>query len=282
MNTTSSTFWRKLLRHKEGEVRVDRALNQQRVEARERERLEQELRVARVIQETLLPQEIPSIAGWRLAAHWQPAREVSGDCYDFLPLADGRLGVLVADVTDKGVPAAMAMATTRSLLRMAAERRVYPGTVLERTNDLLHPDIPARMFVTCLYLVLDPASGRIQYANAGHNVPYLRAPEGVVELRATGMPLGLMPGMGYEVKETVLKPGESILLLSDGLVEAHNSRREMFGLPRLKELISAHPGGADLIPYLMDNMVDEMNTLQNAGSRTIELILNLDQSSTPV
>ncbi len=232
-------------------LRVAQLARQQLAEAKERERMEQELRVARVIQETLLPKEIPALEGFALAAHWQPAREVSGDFYDFITLPDGRLGILVADVTDKGVPAALVMATTRSILRAVSERLSEPGDVLARVNDLLHPDIPARMFVTCLYLVLDPATGRMVYANAGHNLPYLRTAGGVQELRVTGMPLGLLPGMQYEQKEATLQPGESVLLSSDGLVEAHSADREMFGFPRLKQLMGRHPGGAGLIDFVM-------------------------------
>ncbi len=235
-------------------LRVAQLARQQLAEAQERERIEAELRVARVIQETLLPKEIPTLEGWMLAAYWQPAREVSGDFYDFIYLPDNRLGVLVADVTDKGVPAAMVMATSRSILRAAAERLMNPGEVLARANELLHPDIPPKMFVTCLYLVIDPTTGKICYANAGHNLPYLRTTDGVIELRATGMPLGLLPGMDYEQKEIVIEPGQSILLSSDGIVEAHNPEREMFGFPRLQQMMFQHPGGEELIPHLMHSL----------------------------
>ncbi len=152
------------------------------------------------------------------AAHWQPAREVSGDFYDFIELSDGRMAFLVADVTDKGVPAALVMATTRSLLRSTAERFTSPGMVLERTNNLLHPDIPAKMFVTCLYGVLDPQTGEITIANAGHNLPYQHTRDGFIEDRATGMPLGLMPGMTYPEVHFRLEPGDTLLLTSDGLI----------------------------------------------------------------
>lgn len=232
-------------------LRVAQLARQQLIEAQQRERIDQELRVARVIQETLLPRVIPQPEGWEIAAFWQPAREVSGDFYDFIYLEDGRLGIIIADVTDKGVPAAMVMATTRSLLRAAAERLVEPGAVLARANDLLHPDIPQKMFVTCLYIVLNPITGHILFANAGHNLPYLRTATGIVELRVTGMPLGLMPGMPYEQKEAILKPGERLLMLSDGLIEAHNGQREMFGFPRLKELLVEQGSGAVLIDTIM-------------------------------
>lgn len=140
-------------------VRVAQLVRQQQREAQEKERMEQELKVARLIQHTLLPKSLPELRGYRVAAHYRPAREVGGDFYDFLYLDDGRLGLVVGDVTDKGVPAALVMATTRTLLRAAAQRFDRPGEVLERVNSVLHPDIPPNMFVTCLYAVLDPDSG---------------------------------------------------------------------------------------------------------------------------
>jgi serine phosphatase RsbU (regulator of sigma subunit)/anti-sigma regulatory factor (Ser/Thr protein kinase) len=235
-------------------VRVAQLARQQQAEARERERLEQELRVARLIQQTLLPQELPDLPGWDVAAYYQPAREVGGDFYDFIYFDDGRVGLIVGDVTDKGVPAALVMATTRTLLRAAAEQLETPGPVLKRVNDLLHPDIPARMFVTCLYALLDPGTGQLQYANAGHDLPYWRREHGVDELRATGMPLGLMPDMSYEEKEIVMESGETVLFHSDGLVEAHSTERKIFGFPRLQELMSRHSGGAPLIEFLLEQL----------------------------
>ena len=236
-------------------VRVAQLVRQQQQEAKERERIEQELKVARLIQQTLLPKTLPEIPGYDVAAYYQPAREVGGDFYDFLTLEDGRLGLVVGDVTDKGVPAALVMATTRTMLRAAAQRLLSPGEVLQRVNDVLVQDIPPNMFVTCLYAILDPGSGRLVYANAGHDLPYRRRAgrgEGAEELRARGMPLGLMPGMGYEEKEMVLNRGESVLFYSDGLVEAHDRRREMFGFPRLQGLVGAHrSGGSALISFLL-------------------------------
>jgi serine phosphatase RsbU (regulator of sigma subunit) len=221
---------------------------------REQERTEHELRVARRIQQLLLPKEVPALAGWQMAASYLPARSVGGDFYDFLELPDGRLGLIIGDATDKGMPAALIMATTRSTLRATASRLVSPGHSLERVNELLCPEFPPNMFVTCLYAVLDPSNGRIQYANAGHNLPYRRTSGGVAELRATGMPLGLMPEMGYEEQETTLDPGESLLLYSDGLVEAHNPEREMFSSPRLQTLMLEHRGGPALIDFLLTEL----------------------------
>ncbi|MCB0017066.1 MAG: SpoIIE family protein phosphatase [Anaerolineales bacterium] len=235
-------------------LRVAQLVKQQQQEAAERERIEQELKVARLIQQTLLPQELPALDSWGVSAYYQPARAVGGDFYDFIYFPDGRIGFVVADVTDKGVPAALVMATTRTLLRAAAERLEAPGAVLARTNEVLVEEIPPKMFVTCFYAVLNPATGHLRYANAGHDVPYRYTADGIVELRATGMPLGLMPGMGYTEQETTLEPGEYVLLYSDGLVEAHNPAREMFGFPRLQELMALHADGDTLNNFLLDHL----------------------------
>jgi serine phosphatase RsbU (regulator of sigma subunit)/anti-sigma regulatory factor (Ser/Thr protein kinase) len=232
-------------------VRVAQLVREQQAQVRARERIEQELRVARLIQQTLLPKDLPAIPGWRLSARYLPAREVGGDFYDFLYFEDGRLGLVIGDVTDKGVPAALVMATTRSILRSTAQRLISPSEVLERVNDSIYDDIPPKMFVTCLYAILDPATGLLQYANAGHDLPYRRHKGGVSELRATGMPLGLMPGMSYEEKETVLAPGENILFYSDGIVEAHNLDGNMFSFPRLMELVGKHADDTTLIDFLL-------------------------------
>jgi serine phosphatase RsbU (regulator of sigma subunit) len=233
---------------------VAQLVQQRQRETAERQRIEQELRVAQLIQRTLLPRELPALPGWTLARHYQPAREVGGDFYDIIPRPDGRLGLVIGDVTDKGVPAALVMATTRTLLRAAAERFDSPARVLERTNELLGADIPPKMFVTCLYAILEPTSGRLVYANAGHDLPYRRRRDGVDELRATGMPLGLLPGMRYDERETTLLPGETVVFYSDGLVEAHNAAREMFGFARLRELVAAHPGGTSLVGHLLHQL----------------------------
>jgi serine phosphatase RsbU (regulator of sigma subunit)/anti-sigma regulatory factor (Ser/Thr protein kinase) len=232
-------------------LRVAQMVREKQVQDLERERFEQELRVAHLIQHTLLPKELPQLAGWQISRYYQPARAVGGDFYDFLYFEDGRLGLVIGDVTDKGVPAALVMATTRSILRSSAHPFASPGQVLGQTNDLLHPDIPPNMFVTCLYAILDPASGQLVYANAGHDLPYLRHKGEITELRATGMPLGLMSGMTYEEHEITLEGGDSVLFYSDGLVEAHDPTREMFGFPRLRHLLAQKQHGASSIDYLL-------------------------------
>jgi serine phosphatase RsbU (regulator of sigma subunit) len=218
-------------------IRVGQLVREQQAEARRRERIDQELNVARLVQQQFLPKSLPDLPGWHVAAFYRPALTVGGDFYDFIPLPGGQVMVVVGDVTDKGVPAALVMAGTHALLRAAGPRLISPGAVLAHVNDLLFTDIPEGMFVTCLALVLDAASGRVTFANAGQEVPYVRTANGVVELRAKGMPLGLMPGMTYEEKTFAFQPGDCALLHSDGLSEAHAPNREMFGFHRVAALV---------------------------------------------
>ena len=235
---------------------LERAMAKQQQEAQQRERIEQELRVARMIQQTFLPKSAPELRGYQIAAYYRPAREVSGDFYDFLELEDGRLGLVVGDASGKGIPAAMVMANTRSVLRTVAQGGdIAPGQVLEEANEILYPDIPPDMFVTCFYCILDPESGSLRYANAGHDLPYLHRNGDAKELRARGMPLGLMQGMSYEEKEVVVDAGEEALFYSDGLVEAHDPQGEMFGFPRLRALVSEHgEEERSLVDFLLDEL----------------------------
>jgi serine phosphatase RsbU (regulator of sigma subunit) len=223
-----------------------------------RQSTEQELRLARSIQRASLPEEVPELEGWQISPYYQPAREVGGDFYDFHLLTEGRVGVVVGDATGKGVPAALVMSTTCGMLQLAAQElgSSSPGEVLSRVNDTLFTRIPSNMFVTCFYCILDPESGRLKYANAGHDLPYvLRGSSGdVEELRARGMPLGIMPEMGYEENEIVLEEGEAALFYSDGLVEAHDPMGEMFGFPRLRALIAEHGNKGSLGDSLLGEL----------------------------
>lgn len=217
------------------------------------ERIAQEQRVAQRIQQALLPKELPDLPGWSMATHYQPARAVGGDFYDFLAFPKGRLGLVIGDATDKGMPAALVMATTRSIVRGVAQGTRDPGAILARTNELLCPDMPPGMFVTCLCAVLNPITGVLRFANAGHDLPYVYSGSAATALRATGMPLGLLPGMHYEEKEVTLQPGDRLCLYSDGLVEAHDRAGQMFGFPRLQQLIAQCDYGSSqgMIQYLL-------------------------------
>jgi len=235
-------------------LRVAQMVQAQQAQVSENERIEQELRTAQEIQHTFLPKDVPAISGWQLVPYYQSAREVGGDFYDFLPFEDGRLGLVIGDVAGKGIPAALVMTATRTMLRTAAQETASPGEVFARANELLYAEIPSKMFVTCFYAVLDPTSGLMRYANAGHDLPYRRCNEGVSELRATGMPLGLMPGSLYEEQQVTIASGESLFFYTDGLVEAHNPNRAMFGFPRLKTLLAEHSEGTSLFNLLLSEL----------------------------
>ena len=240
-----------LTAHATPAVRVGQLVREQQIEIRARGQLEQELAVARLIQQSFLPERAPELAGWQLAACYRPARAVGGDFYDFIELPHGLVGLVIGDVTDKGIPAAMVMASTRSLVRASAQRLVEPSAVLAEANDNLCPNIPQNMFATCFYAVLDPANGLLRYANAGHNLPLVHSGEETIELRATGMPLGLMPAMRYEQLEATLRPEARMLIYSDGLVEAHGPEREMFEKGRVADLLATALGPQPLIDQLL-------------------------------
>jgi serine phosphatase RsbU (regulator of sigma subunit) len=229
-----------------------------------RQSIEQELRLARSIQQAFLPEDVPTLEGWQISPLYQPAREVGGDFYDFHRLSGGRVGLAVGDATGKGVPAALVMATTCGMLRAVSQASdsSSPGEMLRRVNEALVSSIPANMFVTCFYAILDPKSGSLRYANAGHDVPYLHRSGVAEELRARGMPLGLMPGMGYEENEIVLDAGEAALFYSDGLVEAHHPEGEMFGFPRLQTLVAEH---AEEERSLEEALLEELYTFVGEG-----------------
>jgi serine phosphatase RsbU (regulator of sigma subunit) len=251
-------------------------------ETHERELVEQELRVARSIQHASLPKEVPQLQGWKISPYYRPAREVGGDFYDFHPLPEGRLGVVVGDATGKGVPAALVMSTTCGMLQLAARAldTSSPGEILKQVNEALLARISLNMFVTCFYAILEPESGTLTYANAGHDLPCLRHGDGdAEELRARGMPLGLMPGMGYEEKETILEAGEVTLLYSDGLVEAHDPKGEMFGFPRLRTLVAEH---ADKQRSLEETLLEELYSFVGEGWEQEDdiTLLTLERSTT--
>jgi len=227
--------------------------------------VEQELGTARSIQHALLPKDLPKLEGWKIAYRYQPAREVGGDFYDFLRLDDGRVGLVIGDVSGKGIAAALVMANTQSVLRAVARRgNVAPGRVLAEANEVLYAYIPSGTFVTCFYGVLDPENGRLVYANAGHDPPYSQRGGDAQELRARGMPLGLMPDMPYEEKEAVLAVGDDLLLYSDGLVEAHDTKGDMFGFPRLRRLIMAQSTGSG--EELIDVLLAELTSFTGADA----------------
>jgi serine phosphatase RsbU (regulator of sigma subunit) len=210
-------------------------------EAVKSERMERELQLAREIQTTFLPERIPDLPGWDVDIRWQPARQVGGDFYDIIELGDNNLGFVIADVADKGMPAALFMTLIRTLIRAAAKDKSSPAAVLKQVNELLIPDAKHGMFVTVFYSVLSLNTGKVLYANAGHNPPILRyyLSEELHELIRTGMALGVMDGIEIEEREVCLRPGDYLLCYTDGVTEAFSVSGEAYGNQRLFDVVSS-------------------------------------------
>ncbi|PWH17837.1 MAG: hypothetical protein DDG60_01205 [Anaerolineae bacterium] len=213
-----------------------------------RERLETEIQLARQIQQTFLPKALPHLPGWDLAARWRTARQVGGDFYDLFQLPDGKLGLFIADVADKGVPAALFMALTRTLVRAAVLQTESPAEALRQVNDLLYPDAEQGMFVTAVYGVLDSHTGAFTYANAGHNPPlWVKDTEGkahIQPLLRTGMALGVDTGVEMREASLYLSHGDLLVFYTDGVTEAFSPQEEMFGEERLFDLLKRLPGAS--------------------------------------
>ncbi len=215
-------------------------------EMAERERLERELQLAHEIQRTLIPRELPRPPGWDLVATWRAARQVAGDFYDLFELPDGRLGLVIADVADKGMPAALFMTLTRTLMRAAVLEETSPAAALARVNDLLVPDAQHGMFVTAVYAVLSLETGELAYANAGHNLPLLlrsRTRE-LERLCKGGMALGVLEGVRLEERVISLEPGDCLIFYTDGITEAFSPEGEIYGEERLRATIQAADDGS--------------------------------------
>ena len=210
----------------------------------ERRRLEQELEVARSIQASFIPEQPPRLPGWELAAVWRAARQVSGDFYDFIPLPEGKWGLVIADVADKGTPAALFMAVCRTLLRAAAVSRTSPARTLVRVNELLFNDGRADLFVTVFYAVWDPATGAVAYASGGHNAPLLvrRDRRAIVDLRTGGIALGGIPDIELDEHSVILEPGDMLVAYTDGVTEAMQADYAEWGLDRFREALVEAPG----------------------------------------
>ena len=209
-------------------------------------RFEQELALAGRVQANFLTSEIPEMPGWQLSVTLKPARETSGDFYDINPLSGGQLGLLVADVAGKGVGAALYMALNWSLLRTyVPEYPAQPELVYEAVNRRILRDTQAEMFVTAFYGILDPATGRLVYANAGHNPPFLiSAQKGgdVQKLAATGKPLGMFEDETWQQGIVQLAPGDVLVSYTDGVTEAQNAEDSLFGEERLLSCVRANVG----------------------------------------
>ena len=205
--------------------------------------LQNELNVASQIQQSILPTQFPRGPNYETFASMEPARNVGGDFFDVLALEAGMVGLAIADVSDKGVPAALFMMSSRTLLKGSAIGMGEPGQVLGEVNDLLHEDNDTGMFVTILYAVYSPSSGELTYANGGHNSPLIVHPDGTSSLLPLtgGIALGVVPDMPYQQQTVTLAPGDFAFLYTDGVTEAMNADGEEFGVERLQEVFAGNP-----------------------------------------
>jgi serine phosphatase RsbU (regulator of sigma subunit) len=252
------------------------------------ERLERELAMAGQIQASFLPTSLPRLAGWDLAVTLEPARVASGDFYDFIPLSDDRLGIVIADVSDKGMGAALYMALARTLLRTyASEYPDQPDRVLDATNRRILGDAGAGLFVTVFYATLDPASGWLNYCNAGHPPPLLFNPEEptqIAELGRTGMALGAVEDTSWRQRTVHLEPGQVLLLYSDGISDAQDPERQLYGRERLRSFLAARaptqrPRGPSA-QYLLDSLLVEVHGFMGSAAQFDDIALSVLVRST--
>ncbi len=204
------------------------------------ERVSQELRLAGQIQSSLIPYEIPRIPGWQLSVTLDPAEETSGDFFDLIPFEDGKVGLVIADVVDKGIGAALYMALSRTLLRTyAIEADSDPATVFFATNARMVADTTSNLFVTAFYGLLDPETGELTYSNAGHNPPYvIRAGEPAIiqELVRTGIPIGVRQDSAWTTATVQLQPGDRLIMYTDGVPDAQAADGQLLSIQPVIEL----------------------------------------------
>ena len=238
--------------------------------------LKAELEVARSLQLAILPSAFPTTPGWDAAARMIPATEMGGDFYDYIELPSGEVGLVIADVSGHGVPAAFFMAVARTNLREQAVHHIDPGECLAQTNNALCAQNPLDLFVTVFYCVLDPKTGALRYANGGHNPPYVRRAAGVVETLsgAGGLVLGAMPGAKYPTHTVQLLRGDRLVLYTDGVTEAFNPAEELYGAPRLADEVHVHGGGtpAALVERICRSVTNFAGTAPQSDDITLTVL----------
>jgi phosphoserine phosphatase RsbU/P len=245
----------------------------------EKEKLEHELELARVIQQSILPRCLPHLPGFAFGVCMVPARAVGGDFFDFIPLTENILGIAVGDVSDKGVPAAIFMAMTRSLMRSEARRAASPRAALLGVNHQLLEMNDAGMFVTVLYGVLDQITGRFDYARAGHTLPTLCASDGTILQPpcAPGQPLGVFPEPALDEQTLTLAPGSTLVLYTDGMTDAIDQQGNPFGLEQLHAAVRKH---CNTPPQMLcDHLMHKAMTYQEAGSQLDDMTVVVVQTS---
>jgi len=245
----------------------------------ERERLEREFQLAREIQQTFLPSKLPELDMWNIAVRWHTARQVGGDFYDFIELPGNRVGLVIADVSDKGMPAALYMTVTRTLMRASVPEFVSPAEVLEHVNEMLLMNSENGLFVTIFYAVLSLETGRLVYANAGHNIPlFLRANDRPLEFLAKGgTALGFLDNLRLEDHTTTINPGDSILLYTDGVTEAFSPEGEIYGDERLSDCLRnlVNLSAEEMLNRLDESLSDFRKNLPYSDDTTMVAIRRL-------
>ena len=232
-----------------------------------------ELDLAHSIQQSILPQEFPTVPGAEIYARMLPAQNVGGDFFDFFFLKDGRLGVVIGDVSGKGVSAAIFMAICRSLLRSIAAQGLSPGAAVQETNRLICEDNRTDLFVTLFYGILDLGTGQFDFVSAGHNPPYQFATDGRVAMldtdAATGTVVGVVPSSLYATASTQLQPGDGLLLYTDGVTEARAADRRMYREPSLEAYLGrAHAGS---VREVIDGLIDDVEAFAHGAAQSDDL-----------
>jgi sigma-B regulation protein RsbU (phosphoserine phosphatase) len=239
----------------------------------QRQRMENELNMARALQVNLMPYRLPEIPGFNLAASWHSAREVAGDFYDVFPLPDGRWGILIGDVCDKGVPAAMYMVLARSLIRGGAQLTSSPAKLLGQVNRALLDQSPNNMFVSVFYGIIDPAQRTLTYSLAGHIPPYVgRAADNKVERLFKGGPvIGILPKVRLSDTRLTFAPGDVLVAYTDGLTEAFDKQGQQFGEQRLHETVSDHKKKS--AKKVLDSIEHRLHTFIGGASQSDDITL---------
>jgi serine phosphatase RsbU (regulator of sigma subunit)/signal transduction protein with GAF and PtsI domain len=246
----------------------------------ERERLKREMEVAREIQASFMPEHCPYLPGWELCAYWQAAYQVGGDFYDFFSLPGERLGLVIADVADKGVPAALFMALSRTLIRVTAHDGRSPARALQRANELIIADAGSDQFVTVFYTILEPQTGILTYASGGHNPPLLMRHNGQIEpLRARGTVLGIVDAIELEEKQVTMQPGDVLVMYTDGVTDAFNADEEEFGITRLSEVIqrTANRDPSDIIAAINSEVMAFVGDMPQFDDFTLVVLKRAEQ-----
>ena len=249
MNRGAFDFVTKPLDFEDLQITIDRTLQhmaewKEALQSRDKlVALQNELDVASKMQQSILPTSFPATADYETYGNMAPARNVGGDFFDVVYMDNGHIGLAVADVSDKGVPAALFMMSSRTLLKGSAIGMLHPGSVLAEVNTRLAENNESMMFVTLVYALFDPETGMLTYANGGHCNPLVVHPDGSsTELALTGgVALGVMPDLEYQEVSTTLSPGDTLILYTDGVSEAMNAESEEFGVERLQQIFANHP-----------------------------------------